>query len=138
MICNKSKYLFVIFFFTAITWSCKSKEDIKTNKYYIIIERTSKSLLTNRDEREDKIDSVFTVNDESAYDSCMAILYGMRVADSILLRESIKMDRKENYPYWSWKIKGYKIINEAGENIIYHLSDSIKRKIEQFWIKPNG
>ena len=98
----------------------------------------SKSLLTNRDEREDKIDSVFTINDESAYDSCMAMLYGMRTADSIVLDISERSDRKENYPYWSWKIIGYKVINDKGVNIIDSLSDSVKRRIEIFWIKPNG
>ena len=94
--------------------------------------------MTNKEEREDKLDSVLTVNDESAYDSCMGILYGMRYADSIVTYELERADKKENYPYVSWKIIGYKIINKSGVNIINNLSDSIKKKIENFWIKPNG
>lgn len=134
---NECNYLLKIFLLLVITWSCKPIEDKKYNKYFIIIERTSKSLLTNKEEREDKVDSVFTVNDESAYDSCMGILYGMRYSDSILTYELERADKKENYPYVSWKIIGYKIINERGMDIINNLSDSTKRKIENFWIKPN-
>ena len=83
------------------SWSCKPANNKPVDKYYIIIQRTSKSVLTNREEREEKIDSILTVNDESAFDSCMAMLYGMRIADSILLNELEKVNRKNNYPYFT-------------------------------------
>ncbi len=78
-----------------------------------------------------------TINDESAYDSCMGILYGMRIADSLVYTTLKKAGKKENYPYVSWKIVGYKIVNEEGENIVDKINDSAKAKIEAFWLNQN-
>lgn len=124
----RNMLLSVLFIF-----ACNSIEKVKEGKYYIIIERTSKSLLTNKDEREDKLDSVLAASDETAYDSCIGILYGMRIADSILLGALEKADKKSNYPYLGWKIKGYKIINDSGVDISANISDSVKSRIQAKW-----
>jgi hypothetical protein len=72
-------------------------------------------------------------NDENAYDSCIGVLYGMRIADSILLGALKKADKQSNYPYLGWKIKGYKIINGNGQDILGNISDSVKGQIQAKW-----
>ena len=121
--------------------SCNSNGKDKGKKYYIIVERTSKSMISNRDEREDKKDSVLATSDENAYDSCIAILWGMRYADSIvketLKTELEKQGRISEYDlrkqYLTWKIIGYKVINDRGVDIQDNISDSVKRMIQAKW-----
>jgi hypothetical protein len=121
--------------------SCNTSGKEKGKKYYIIVDRTSKSMISNRDEREDKKDSVLATSDENAYDSCIAILWGMRYADSIvketLKTELEKQGRISEYglrkQYLTWKIIGYKVINDRGVDIQDNISDSVKRMIQAKW-----
>jgi hypothetical protein len=55
----KYSWLTRLLLFVLFGFSCETVGKERVSKYYIIIERTSKSLLTNQDEREDKLDSVW-------------------------------------------------------------------------------
>lgn len=135
------KSILILFISLALFFSCSTNEEEKGRKYYIIIERITKSMISNVNERDDKKDSVLATSDENAYDSCIAILYGMKYADSvvndILKTELEKADRMSEFDLrkqtLGWKVIGYKVINDVGVDIQESISDSIKTAIKSKW-----
>src|SRR6187455_1079540 len=93
-----------------LIFSCNTKRE-KGERYYIIIEATTRSFLTGADETEAKIDSIYAKDDLSAFDSAAANVYGMMVADSILLDALRNAKNEKDYPYYRNKIKEVKVLS---------------------------
>lgn len=115
--------------------SCNTKK--KEFKYYILIETSTKSVLTGKDEIDSHLDSIFTINDISAFDSAALEVYGLMIADSILHEALIKSNNITNYPYYTRKIRTVKILNSFGEDISNNILDSVKDSIlNEYGIRP--
>ena len=128
----KTHLLLVLLFI----FSCNTKRE-KGERYYIIIEATTRSFLTGADETEAKIDSIYAKDDLSAFDSAAANVYGMMVADSILLDALRNAKNEKDYPYYRNKIKEVKVLSSSGIDVSNNIPDSVKRKIySDYGIKP--
>ena len=128
------KKLFLLGFVFFFSCNTKSKE---SNKYIIIIETSTRAILPGVDETERKIDSIYAKDDLSAFDSAAANVYGIMVADSILL-DSLKNAMNEKYYfYYSHQIKDVKVLNSTGIDVSSNIPDSVKRKVySDYGIKP--
>jgi len=115
----------------------KKESKTRLRKYTIIIERTSQSLTTGREVREDRIDSILTVSNEVAYDSCMGMLYGERVAETAVTDDIKRSGKKGDFRYLYRKVIGYKVLNDQGEDVVSKIADSAKRRIDSFWLSAN-
>jgi hypothetical protein len=117
-------------------FSCNTSNK-ETNKYYIIIETSTRSILTGHDETEGKTDSIYAKDDLAAFDSAAANVYGIMVADSILLEALRNAGNEKDYSYYSRKIKNVRILNSSGIDISNSIPDSMKMRIYgDYGIKP--
>ena len=128
----KTPLLLVLLFI----FSCNTKGK-KGERYYIIIETTTRSILTGADETEAKIDSIYAKDDLSAFDSAAANVYGMMVADSILLDALRNAKNEKDYPYYRNKINEVKVLSSSGIDVSNNIPDSVKSKVySDYGIKP--
>jgi hypothetical protein len=91
-------------------YGCKQK--IKGEKYYIIIERESYSLITGKKEHELKLDSLIAPDNQSAFDSFALTIFGFQEAHRIVRKIYQDKGREDEYDnHIAYDIKSAKVYN---------------------------